>query len=52
MKIFKKNVNDINNHNSLLGRSYDMGINQFTHLTKEEFADQFLSSFETNNNYQ
>jgi len=45
MKIFEQNIKNINNHNSLLGRSYDMGINQFTHLTKEEFADQYLNSF-------
>lgn len=29
-----------------------MGINRFTHLTKEEFAHQFLNTFEKNQNYQ
>ena len=52
MKIFEKNINEINKHNSLLGRSYDMGLNHFTHLTKEEFTDQYLGTFEQNKNYQ
>lgn len=42
MKIFEKNLAEINKHNSLLGRTYDMGVNQFTHLTPVEFAEQYL----------
>lgn len=52
MKVFEQNLEKINTHNSLLGRSYDMGVNQFTHLTPEEFAEQYLSSFEKNSNYK
>lgn len=38
MKVFNKNLQKINEHNSFDGRTYDMGVNQFTHLTPEEFA--------------
>lgn len=49
LKIFEKNVDTINKHNSLLGRSYDLGINQFTAYSKEEFAEMHLSHFEPTN---
>ena len=48
MKIFEKNFEEINTHNSLLGRSYDLGINQFTHLTPEQFKAQYLIEYEEN----
>jgi len=51
MKVFFENVQKINEHNLLNERTYDMGINQFTHLTSEEFAEQYLNSFEKNSNY-
>ena len=35
MKIYQQNIEEINTHNSLLGRSYEMSANQFTHLSKE-----------------
>lgn len=40
--IFRRNLEHINKHNSLLGRSYDMGINQFTAVTTEEFQKLHL----------
>jgi|JI6StandDraft_1071083.scaffolds.fasta_scaffold48353_1 hypothetical protein len=40
--IFKRNLEHINKHNSLLGRGYDMGTNQFTGLTSEEFQKLHL----------
>jgi hypothetical protein len=52
MKIFEQNLEEINNHNSLLGRSYETGVNQFTHLTKEEFSNQFLTNFEKNSEFK
>lgn len=33
--IFQDNLKIINEHNALLGRSYDMGINQFSIFTNE-----------------
>lgn len=51
MKVFEKNIQEINRHNSLLGKSYEMGVNQFSHLTPEEFAKQYLNSFEKNSNF-
>jgi hypothetical protein len=35
MKVFEQNLEEINTHNSLLGRSYEMGANRFSHLSKE-----------------
>ena len=35
MKLFEQNLEEINTHNSLLGKSYEMGANRFSHLTKE-----------------
>jgi len=34
LKIFEANLQTINDHNSRLGKSYTMGVNQFTGLTK------------------
>jgi len=41
--VFNENLRLINEHNILPGRSYDMGVNQFTGLTQEEFEKQFLT---------
>jgi hypothetical protein len=40
--VFSKNYGKINQHNRLLGRSYSLGLNAFTHLTQEEFAATHL----------
>ena len=37
-KVFSANYEKITRHNRLLGRSYTLGLNAFTHLTTEEFA--------------
>jgi len=37
-KVFSGNYGKINQHNRLLGRSYSLGLNEFTHLTTEEFS--------------
>lgn len=41
--IFKRNVDIINAHNQKKERTYDMGINQFTALTDEEFVSTYLN---------
>lgn len=41
--IFKRNVDIINKHNQNKARTYDMGINQFTALTDEEFVSTYLT---------
>uniref|UniRef100_A0A7S3N558 Cathepsin propeptide inhibitor domain-containing protein n=1 Tax=Euplotes harpa TaxID=151035 RepID=A0A7S3N558_9SPIT len=43
-KIFRDNLNMINNHN-LSGKSYTMGVNQFADLTNEEFRAKYLSTY-------
>jgi hypothetical protein len=48
MKIFEQTLEGINTHNSLLGRSYDLGLNQFSALTKAEFAAQYLTEYKAN----
>ena len=40
--VFHLNTERINRHNGLLGRSYEMGVNQFTGLTTEEFKELHL----------
>ena len=42
-EIYNKNLEKINDHNGLLGSSYKMGVNQFSSLTPEEFAEKHLS---------
>ena len=37
-----KNLAEINTHNSKPNISYFMGLNQFTHLTKQEFQNMFV----------
>lgn len=41
-RIFLENLAKINAHNAQNSRTYEMGVNQFTHLTQEEFAQQYL----------
>jgi cathepsin L len=41
--IFYKNLAMINAHNSKADRTYDMGLNQFSALTEEEFVSTYLS---------
>lgn len=43
-KVFAENVAKIEAHNSQNENSYEMGINQFTHLTKEEFVETYLKT--------
>jgi len=50
-KVFEENLREINEHNSKLGKSYTMGINQFTGLTKAEFAETYLSVFAPSESY-
>jgi len=40
--VFSNNYAKITQHNRLLGRSYNLGLNPFTHLTQEEFAATHL----------
>jgi C1A family cysteine protease len=41
-KIFLENLAKINAHNSNEFRTYDQGVNQFSHLTQQEFVEQYL----------
>jgi C1A family cysteine protease len=43
-RIFLENLAKINTHNSNEHRTYDMGVNQFSALTTEEFAQQYLGT--------
>lgn len=46
-KIFENNLKEINAHNSIEGKAYKLGINQFTAYTQQEFEHMFLSHIET-----
>jgi len=43
--IFMKNCAEIEKHNADITQTYTIGINQFSHLTKEEFASSFLTKY-------
>jgi C1A family cysteine protease len=43
-RVFRENVAKINAHNSKNDQTYEMGVNQFTHLTQEEFASTYLGT--------
>jgi C1A family cysteine protease len=43
-RVFKENVAKINAHNSRNDQTYEMGINQFTHLTQQEFESTYLGT--------
>ena len=38
LNIFNKNLQNIQAHNQRKDKTYEMGVNQFTDLTEEEFA--------------
>lgn len=42
--IFTENLAKINAHNAKNSETYEMGVNQFTHLTQEEFVNTFLGT--------
>lgn len=42
--IFFHHLKEINAHNADPKQTYQKGVNQFTHLTKAEFTEMFLSS--------
>ena len=55
-KVFLENLAEIRLHNAKEARTYDMGLNQFSALTQEEFAQTYLGlqtpelkNVETNN---
>ena len=41
--VFNKNLEMILAHNQNKERTYDMGVNQFTHLTQEEIVNTYLN---------
>lgn len=52
-RIFIENLAKINSHNSNEFRTYDMGLNQFSALTTEEFAQTYLGTVvESSNNIE
>jgi C1A family cysteine protease len=42
-RIFLENLGKIETHNSNAYRTYDMGLNQFSAMTQEEFAETYLT---------
>lgn len=44
-----RNLNEINKHNSDSTQTYSKGLNQFTHLSKEEFAAMYLNHYHSKN---
>lgn len=42
--IYNTNVAEIQKYNKQKNRSYEMGINQFTYLTHQEFVDIYLGT--------
>ncbi|MBP9838666.1 MAG: hypothetical protein KBC84_08125 [Proteobacteria bacterium] len=40
--VFSNNLDEINRHNSNPARTYDMGLNQFSALTTDEFRQKYL----------
>jgi C1A family cysteine protease len=43
-RVFFQNLADIKAHNSNQYRTYDMGVNQFTGMTQEEFEQNYLGT--------
>ena len=43
-RVYAENIAKIEAHNANKARSFDMGINQFSHLTEEEFAETYLGT--------
>lgn len=50
--IFKKNLEEIEEHNAKQDKTYTVGVNQFTALTRAEFKELYLSTYEVNSNYE
>ncbi|CAD8176211.1 unnamed protein product [Paramecium pentaurelia] len=48
-QIFKTNLQKIDQHNSDQSQTYRMGINQFMHLTQEQFESLYLINFKKEN---
>jgi KDEL-tailed cysteine endopeptidase len=46
--IFKANLRDIIDHNSIPNQNFTLGINQFTDLTPDEFKAQYTGGYKTN----
>ena len=44
LRIFTKTLEDVTHFNTIEHRTYDMGINQFSHLTDNEFANLYTST--------
>ena len=42
-KVFLENLAEIKAHNAKHDRTYDMGLNQFSAMTQEEFAQTYLT---------
>ena len=40
--VFFENLAKINEHNGRLGKTYDLGLNQFAGLTPDEFVTNYL----------
>ena len=47
-KVFEQNLAKINEHNAQVGKTHTEALNQFAFLTQEEFAAQYLSTYEPN----
>jgi len=43
-KVFSSNYDQVNQHNKLLGKTYKLGLNGFSHLTQEEFNAIYLGA--------
>merc|ERR1712002_1296171 len=48
LSIFKKNVYNMNQHNTKSGSTYKQGINTFSDLTDEEFKSLYLGGYQPN----
>ena len=46
-RVYAENVAKIEAHNAQNGNSYEMGVNQFSHLTQEEFVETYLKTIVT-----
>lgn len=44
LAVFEKNLIEINKHNLNPKRTYDMGLNMFSHLTNDEFIHKYLTT--------
>lgn len=48
-RVFLENVAKINAHNAKSNKNYEMGLNQFSALTTEEFIELYLNPMIPNN---